>query len=62
MCNCKNKPTDREKMVTTIIRLASDEIETINDCMKYAKMSDSELIDVIINIAEYYHDNANYKD
>jgi hypothetical protein len=53
------KQTIREKLIDTIVDLASDEIESVEDMIKYAKMSEEELVDNLINIANYYFDKSN---
>ena len=39
--------------------MAGDEIETPQDVVKFAKMSDEQLADEVINIAEYYRRESN---
>ena len=39
--------------------MAGDEIETPQDVVKYAKMSDEQLAEEVINIAEYYRRESN---
>lgn len=46
--------TDRKKLIDFIILYASDEIETIKDALKLAKMTNEELKEDIKNIKEYY--------
>ena len=46
--------TMRQKLIDAIFDMAADEIETVQDAKKYAKMSDEQLVDELINIAEYY--------
>ena len=53
------KPTLREKLIDVIIDMAGDEIETPQDVWKFAKMSDEQLADEVINIAEYYRRESN---
>ena len=48
------KQTIRQKLIDAIFDMAGDEIETIQDAKKFAMMSDEQLVDEIINIAEYY--------
>jgi hypothetical protein len=50
--------TIREKIIDAIIDLASDEVETVHEVWKYAKMSEEQLICELINIAEYYRNNC----
>ena len=52
------KETIRQKLIDAIFDMAGDEIETIQDAKKFAMMSDEQLVDEIINIAEYYRRNA----
>ncbi len=49
----------REKLIDAIVDMAGDEIETPQDMVKYAKMSDEQLVDEVINIAEYYRRESN---
>jgi hypothetical protein len=53
------KQTMREKLIDAIVDMAGDEIETPQDMVKYAKMSDEQLVDEVINIAEYYRNQSN---
>jgi hypothetical protein len=53
------KETIRQKLINAIFDMAGDEIETIEDAKKFAKMSDEQLVDEIINIAEYYRTQSN---
>ena len=53
------KPTLREKLIDAIMDMAGDEIETPQDVVKFAKMSDEQLVEELINIAEYYRTQAN---
>ena len=52
------KQTIRQKLIDAIFDMAADEIETVQDAKKFAMMSDEQLVDEIINIAEYYRRNA----
>ena len=52
------KQTIRQKLIDAIFDMAGDEIETIQDAKKFAMMSYEQLVDEIINIAEYYRRNA----
>ena len=45
---------NREKLIEFILLHASDEIETIKDALKLAKMTDEELTKDIKSIKEYY--------
>jgi hypothetical protein len=53
------KPTLREKLIDAIVDMAGDEIETPQDMIKFAKMSDEQLAEELINIAEYYRTQSN---
>jgi len=46
--------TMRQKLIDAIFDMADDEIETVQDAKKFAMMSDEQLVDELINIAEYY--------
>ena len=45
---------ERKKLIDFIILYASDEIETIKDALKLAKMTNEELKEDIKSIKEYY--------
>jgi hypothetical protein len=51
--------TMRTKLIDAIFDMAGDEIETVQDAKKFASMSDEQLVDELINIAEYYRNQAN---
>jgi hypothetical protein len=51
--------TMRQKLIDAIFDMAGDEIETVQDAKKFAAMSDEQLVDELINIAEYYRNQAN---
>jgi hypothetical protein len=51
--------TMRQKLIDAIFDMAGDEIETVQDAKKFAAMSDEQLVDEIINIAEYYRNQSN---
>ena len=53
------KPTLRERLIDAIMDMAGDEIETPQDVVKFAKMSDEQLADEVINIAQYYRNQSN---
>jgi hypothetical protein len=53
------KETMREKLIEAIFDMAGDEIETVQDAKKFAMMSDEQLVDEIIHLAEYYRTNSN---
>ncbi len=46
--------TMRQKLIDVIFDMAGDEIETVQDAKKFAAMSDEQLVDEVINLAEYY--------
>ena len=50
----KTKETQRLRFINFILTYAGDEIQTIEDALKLAKMSDKELLKDIQNIKEYY--------
>ena len=58
----EQKLTMREKLIDAIFDMAGDEIETVQDAKKYASMTDAQLVDELINIAEYYRRNSNCND
>lgn len=47
----------REKLVTAIYDLAGDEYVKAHDLFTLAIMSEEQLVDELINIAEYYRNN-----
>ena len=51
--------TMRQKLIDAIFDMAGDEIETVQDAKKFAKMSDEQLVDEVINLANYYRNQAN---
>ncbi len=53
------KETLREKLIDVIIDMAGDEIETPQDVWKFAKMTEEQLADEVINIAQYYRNQSN---
>ena len=53
------KETMREKLIEAIFDMAGDEIETIQDAKRFAMMSDEQLVDELIHLAEYYRTNSN---
>lgn len=55
----KNKETLRPRLINFIMTYAGDEIQTIEDALKLARMSDKELIKDIQNIKEYYKRELN---
>ena len=50
----KTKETQRIRFINFILTYAGDEIQTIEDALKLARMSDKELLKDIQNIKEYY--------
>ena len=46
----------REKLIRAIYDLARDEFETTEDVIKLALLSDEQLVDNLINIAEFFRD------
>ena len=50
----KTKETQRKDNINFILTYAGDEIQTIKDALKLAKMSNKELLKDIQNIKEYY--------
>ena len=57
-----NKQTQQQRniLINFIMTYAGDEIETIDDALKLAKMSDKELLKDIQNIKEYYKREFDY--
>ncbi len=53
------KETLREKLIDAIMDMAGDEIETPQDVWKFAKMTNEQLADEVINIAQYYRTQSN---
>ncbi len=51
--------TMRQKLIDAIFDMAGDEIETVQDAKKFAAMSDEQLVDEIIYLAEYYRNQSN---
>jgi len=49
----------RQKLIDAIFDMAGDEIETVQDAKKFAAMSDEQLVDEVINLANYYRNQAN---
>jgi hypothetical protein len=49
----------RQKLIDATLDLASDEFEDNDSLIKLAKMSEEDLVDNLINIAEYYRDENN---
>jgi len=50
----KTKETQRKENINFILTYTGDEIQTIEDALKLAKMSNKELLKDIQNIKEYY--------
>lgn len=55
----KKKITIREKLVDAIVEFGGDEIESVTEAIEIAKKSDEELVDVLINILIFYHNEYN---
>tara|TARA_R100001443_G_C3212069_1_gene143664 strand:- start:208 stop:429 length:222 start_codon:yes stop_codon:yes gene_type:complete len=57
-----NKQTQQQRniMINFIMTYASDEIQTIDDALKLATMSDKELLKEVQNIKEYYKREFDY--
>lgn len=55
----KKKITIREKLVDAIVEFGGDEIESVTEAIEIAKKSDDELVDVLINILIFYHNEYN---
>lgn len=51
--------TMRQKLIDAIFDMAGDEIETVQDAKKFAAMSDEQLVDEVINLANYYRNQSN---
>jgi hypothetical protein len=51
--------TMRQKLIDAIFDMAGDEIETVQDAKRFAAMSDEQLVDEVINLANYYRNQAN---
>jgi hypothetical protein len=55
----KKKKTIREKLIDTLIEYAGDEIESVTEAIGIAKKSDEELIDMLIDVLIFYHNEYN---
>jgi hypothetical protein len=55
----KETKTTREILIDAIIDLAGDEYQTSNDFIKLAKSPEQQLVEELINIAEYFRDRDN---
>lgn len=55
----KKKKTIREKLVDAIVEFGGDEIESVTEAIQLAKKSDDELVDVLINLLIFYHNEYN---
>ena len=55
----KKKITIREKLIDAIMEYAGDEIESVTEAIEIAKKSDDELVDVLINVLIFYHNEYN---
>ena len=49
----------REELIETIIDLAQDENDSKQDLIKLAKATDDELVEMVMEIAYYYHAESN---
>lgn len=49
----------RQKLISAIYEYSQDELEGVNDWFKIAMESEEQLVDRIINILEYYHEQSN---
>lgn len=49
----------RQKLISAIYEYSQDELEGVNDWFKIAMESEEELVDRIIDILEYYHEQSN---
>jgi hypothetical protein len=50
--------TTRELLIDAIVDLGGDEIESVSDALKLAKMDARELVEQLISIAEYYKNES----
>lgn len=55
----KKKTTIREKLIDAIMEYGGDEIESVTEAIQLAKKSDDELVDVLINLLIFYHNEYN---
>ena len=55
----KKKITIREKLIDAIMEYGGDEIESVTEAIQLAKKSDDELVDVLINLLIFYHNEYN---
>lgn len=53
----ESKSIKRNELINLICEYAGDELETINDWIKLAKMTKKDLKLDILNLAEYYKRN-----
>ena len=56
MLNLKLKKM-REKLIKAIYEMARDEFETTDDVLKLALKTDEQLVDELINLADYFKSN-----
>ena len=54
----KKSVTLREKLIDNIIYYSGNDYESKKDYLDLAKESEEELIDRLIDILDYYHDEA----
>lgn len=55
----KKKKTIREKLIDTLMEYAGDEIESVTEAIGIAKKSDEELVDMLIDVLIFYHNEYN---
>jgi hypothetical protein len=54
----KTTQSVRELLIDAIVDLGGDEIESVSDALKLAKMDARELVEQLISIAEYYKNES----
>ena len=47
----------REKLIKAIYEMARDEFETTDDVLKLALKTDEQLVDELINLAQYFRNH-----
>lgn len=47
----------RKKLIKAIYEMARDEFETTDDVLELAIKTDEELVDMLINLADYFKSN-----
>ena len=55
----ENPSFSKEDLIKTIIDLAQDENDSKEDLIKLAKATDDELVEMVMNLAYYYHAELN---